>query len=116
MTTYFNTPEAAKFVGCCVGTIHRYTKEGRLKAVSEKEKTNVPNFDPKYNYFTLESLEYVKKFRENPELYRRKRPKMELTEAICPRCGKKHKTKRNWSGTGTPRFYCPNCLTLIQGE
>lgn len=31
--------------------------------------------------------------------------------AICPTCGKKHKTYMFWSGNGIPRIFCTTCQT-----
>jgi hypothetical protein len=36
-----------------------------------------------------------------------------MTEAICPRCDKRHRMKIFWSGVGTPRKFCAGCLPEV---
>ena len=35
------------------------------------------------------------------------------TECKCPRCGKKHMRKINWTGRGIPRKFCGVCDAMI---
>jgi hypothetical protein len=35
-----------------------------------------------------------------------------MTECICPRCGKRHHKLIFWTGRGIPRIYCEDCNKL----
>ena len=37
------------------------------------------------------------------------------TICICPKCGKDHKLKIYWTGSGTPRMYCHRCREIVAG-
>lgn len=36
------------------------------------------------------------------------------TDAVCPKCGRKHKRTLNWTGRGVPRVYCARCRDTIR--
>ena len=35
------------------------------------------------------------------------------TEAVCPKCGRKHTVKMFWTGKGTPRRFCDKCRPYV---
>ena len=37
------------------------------------------------------------------------------TQCVCPKCGRHHKLKIYWTGTGTPRMYCHRCREIVGG-
>ena len=38
-----------------------------------------------------------------------------FTKCLCPKCGRIHKIKLNWTGRGMPRKFCAICK-LSQGR
>ena len=38
----------------------------------------------------------------------------ELIDCICPKCGKKHKRLENYTGGGTARYFCWDCMSYMK--
>jgi ribosomal protein S27AE len=37
-----------------------------------------------------------------------------IQPAVCPRCGKTHRLRENWTGRGVLRKFCPRCKATIE--
>ena len=49
-----------------------------------------------------------------PYASRNVQSKTPFTKCICPKCGKKHKTRLHWTGKGTAKKYCQKCQKFIK--
>lgn len=36
-----------------------------------------------------------------------------MTDCICPKCGREHRMKLLWAGTGIPKKFCKSCCKSV---